>query len=228
MRRFSCLGFALALLFTGAQVWGQSVTFDFETGTDQGWGHPFGSGDASEDFPVVSIGGSQRMAVARNGGFQEAEYNTGNPGDPFYQAMAAGAANPAGYKISYDWYVDTANWGTGAGSFLQLGTYVNSGSGYYAQNFGTPKEAELNGAQLASGGVFSGTVSQTFAQKGFAIPPADTFFRLGLIINGDGAAQVVHFDNIKVMPVPEPATVGLIGAGLLGLTMIRRRKYSRI
>jgi hypothetical protein len=195
--------------------------YDFETGTDQGFGHKFGSGDASETFPVISIGGSQRMGVLRDGDFQQAEVSTGNPADPLYQAMAAAALNPAGYKISYDWYVDTS--AGNMGSFLQLGTYVNSGSGYYAQNFGTPKEVELNGTQLGSGQVFSGTVSQTFAQKGFAIPPAETFFRLGLIINGDGAATV-YYDNINVMPVPEPATIGLIGAGLLGLAAVRRRK----
>src|SRR4051794_28375322 len=88
MRRLSCMGFALALLISGAQAWGQSAMFDFETGTDQGFGAGFGN-DASVTFPIVNIGGSNRMCVARTGAFQEAGYQTGNPADPVYLAMAA-------------------------------------------------------------------------------------------------------------------------------------------
>jgi len=170
-----------ALVLSAAVATAQSATYDFEGGTDQGFGHKFGD-DASEAFPIVNVGGSNRMQVLRNGDFQEAERTTNNPADAMYQAMLAASTNEAGYQITYDYYIDTAGWGAGAGSFLQVGTYVNTGTGYYAQNFGTPKEFELNSTQLTSGQVFSGTISQTFAQKGFDLPPGENFFRLGLIV----------------------------------------------
>ncbi len=223
MRRVSGLAIVTALLLMAGRASAQSVTFDFEDGTDQGWGDKFADGSAS--FPIDNIGGSQRMRVLRDGGFQEAERNAGADGSPFYNSMVAAAGNEAGYLISYDWYIDTSTWGADAGNFLQVGTYVNSGSGYYAQNFGAVKEVELNGTDVASGLVFSGTVSQTFAAKGFDIPAADTFFRLGFIINGDGAAQTVHFDNVTVAPsaVPEPATMALAGLAVSALAFARRR-----
>jgi len=206
-----------------SHAFGQSAIFDFETGGDQGWGHKF-SDDASENFPIVSIGGSNRMAVLRNGDFQEADRSTSNPSDALFTAMNAASNNEAGFILSYDWYIDTAP--GNMGTFLQIGTYVNTGTGYYAQDFpGTGKDVELNGTQLSSGQVFSGTVSETFAAKGYNIPSGETFFRLGLIINGDGPNATVHFDNILVGPVPEPATLGLlsIAAGVLGFLRPRRQ-----
>ena len=164
------------------------------------------------------------MRVLRNGDFQEAERQGSNPSDPFFQAMLAASGNEAGYAVSYDWYVDTSTWGANAGSFLQLGTYVNTGSGYYAQDFpNTGKDVELNGTQLTSGQVFQGNVTETFAQKGFDMPAGETFFRFGLIINGDGSAQTVHYDNIRIFPVPEPTTFALFGLALPGLALRRRR-----
>jgi hypothetical protein len=204
---------------------GQSVTFDFQDGTDQGFGNPFGN-DASKSFTIANIGGSLRMAVTL-GGFQVA----GREGtsDPFLGAMNAAAANPSGYTISYDWYVDTS--GGNYGNFLQLGTYFNSGSGAYSQDFpGTAKDVELDGVQLASGGVFSGTVSETLTQK-YGSPlnaghVAQTFQRLGFIMNGDGAATTtVYFDNISITPVPEPSALALCALGVAsGMAFLRRRK----
>jgi hypothetical protein len=204
---------------------GQSVTFDFQDGTDQGFGLKFNN-DASASFPIVNIGGSLRMEVARTGAFQEADNGSSN--NPLLAAMNAAALNPAGYVLKYDWYVDTSLSPGNYGNFLQVGSYINSGGGAYAQNFGTPKEVELNGTQLASGSVFSGTVTETFAAA-YGNPLAagfqgQTFMRLGLILNGDGTQAKVYFDNISVTPVPEPTSLSLLGLAGPALWIMRRRK----
>src|SRR5437764_14636997 len=134
-----CLAAVVALLLAGVQAQSQSVIFNFQDGTDQGFGAGFGD-DASKSFPIVNIGGSLRMGVLRTGAFQEAgRQNQG--ADAFLVAMNAATANPSGYVISYDWYVDTS--AGGYGTFLQLGTYINAGSGAYAQDFpGSGKDVE--------------------------------------------------------------------------------------
>jgi hypothetical protein len=140
--------------------------------------------------------------------------------------MAAAAANPAGYDISYNYYINTA--GFSGATFMQLGTYVNTGSSYYAQDYSIPNEIQLNGTQLASGGVFQGQVTINMAAVGFNMPATDTYFRLGLIENGNGTGVSVDFTDISVSPVvavPEPASFGLCGLVLAGGTaLLRRRK----
>ena len=227
MKRLHVVAAAAAVLFGAIQLRAQSVTFDFEDLTDQGFGNKF-SNDASAAFPIVNIGGSNRMEVLRNGDFQEADHASGS--NPFLAAMNAATANPGGYLISYDWYVDTALSPGNYGSFLQLGTYINAGSGAYAEDFpGAGKDVELNGTQLASGGVFSGTVSETLTAKYGALDPnflAQTFMRLGFIMNGDGAAATVYFDNVSVSPVPEPSTLMLLALVVPACWAARRRGTS--
>ena len=221
MLRVYGLAAMTALLLCATQVSAQSHTFDFESGGDQGWGNKFAD-DASADFPIVNIGGSNRLAVLRNGDFQEAERASGDTNEPFFMALDAAANNEAGYLLSYDYYIDTS--GGGYGSFLQVGTYVNAGNGYYAQDFpGAGKDLELNSDQLASGQVFSGTVTESFSAKGYDLPTAQTFFRTGLIINGDGANATVYFDNVSIRPVPEPAALTLIALAMPAFAIARRR-----
>jgi hypothetical protein len=214
-----------ALLSGTIQSHGQSITFDFQDGTDQGFGHKF-SNDASETFPTVNIGGSLRMEVLRNGDFQEAD--RGSQGsDAFLAAMNAAVLNPSGYVISYDWYIDTSL-SPGTGSFLQVGTYINAGSGAYTQDFpGSGKDVELNALQLASGQVFSGTVRETLTQKYGALDPGflgQTFMRLGFIMNGDGPSATVYFDNVNISPIPEPSLLSLLSLAAPALWMMRRRR----
>jgi len=213
------------VLLVAARASAQSVTFDFEDGTDQGWGTGFGD-DASKSFTITNIGGSNRMFVphAAAGFAQEAGIASGNTSSAFFKAMDAASNNEAGYNVSYDYYIDTSTFGAGAGTFFQLGSFVNTGSGYYAQNFpGTNKEVELNGTQLASGQVFSGHVSYNMAAAGYDIPSGQTFLRFGLIENGNGTSQSVYYDNITISPAPEPASLSLLGAGVLAMAMRRRR-----
>jgi hypothetical protein len=232
MKAFSWMALKTCMLMAAAILWlvssqasAQSVTYNFEDGTDQGFGSGFGN-DASKTFNIVTIGGSKRMEVPDTAAFQEAGRETGNPADPQYQVMLAASADESLAMLSYDWYVDTSLAPGQYGTFLQLGTYINTGSGYYAQDFPSAgKEVELNGAQLASGSVFSGTVSFTLASKGYNIPLGETFFRFGLISNGDGTQTKVYFDNITLSIVPEPASLAIAGLGLFGMAgvAIRRR-----
>jgi hypothetical protein len=114
------------------------------------------------------------------------------------------------------------------GTFLQLGTYINAGGGAYTQDFpNSGKDVELDGTQLASGQVFSGTVTETLTQKYGTLDPGflgQTFMRLGLIINGDGPAATVYFDNISIYPVPEPASLCWLGLMVPVWRMMRRRR----
>jgi len=58
MHRVFRMAAIAGLLLGAAKASAQSVTLDFEDGTDQGFGHKF-SNDASESFPIVSVAGSQ-------------------------------------------------------------------------------------------------------------------------------------------------------------------------
>jgi PEP-CTERM motif len=221
----------VTLLLGAAQLRAASVTFDFQDGTDQGFGSGFGN-DADTNFTIANIGGSLRMA-APLGGFQVAARGSGT-GDPGFTALDAAVNSPSSYVLSYDWYVDTSQF-TGS-TFLQIGSYINAGGGAYLQDFGAVKEVELNGTQLASGNVFSGTFTGTFTSLYGALPvnagaggsgtyAGQTFLRLGLIENGNGTGVKVYFDNISIHPiVPEPASIALAAIGLPALVLVARRR----
>lgn len=217
---------AVALLGLGAiRAQAQSVTFTFADNTSDGW--TTGGFGAGTPLTVTPISGNNYI-FAPTGGFQVANVASfGYTGVPagFSAAMQAAFINPAGYTLSYNWAVNTANI-TGA-TFLQLGFFLNGGSGYYQQDYSTPNEVSINGTQLASGQLITGTVSVNLAT---AFPTFDanagteTFWRLGIIANGDGTGNGGYFNNISISPVPEPTTLALSGLGGISMLFLRRRK----
>jgi len=225
MRRVLSLAVAAALLFSAATAWAMmpSALLDFEDGTDEGFGTGFGN-DASMVFPIDNIAGSLRMRITDTSAFQQAGRETSNPTEDVYQVLLAASADETRYFWSYDWYVDTSS--PNDGTFLQISTYINTGNGYYAQDWDwTPlaKDVELNGDQLASGQVFSGTSVESFAAKNYDIPAGQTFFRPGFITNGNGTGVNVYIDNIRFYCIPEPATIALVGLVIPALLVGRRR-----
>jgi hypothetical protein len=216
---------AAALLGLGAiQAQAQSVTFDFAGGSNQGWSLGGFSGGTP---PTISLIGSSYYLLAPNGAFQVANVASGYAGNlpTFNAAMGAALNNPSGYDLSYNWYVDTSTFTTNT-TFLQLGTYVNAGSGYYSQNYGSPNQVQLSGAQIATGGIFQGTITVPFTVfSADANAATETFFRLGLVVNGNGTGVGGYFNDISISPVPEPGTLSLCGLGLAaGAAFLRRRK----
>ena len=219
MKRTLGLAAAVALVLGSIQAQAQSVIYTFSDATSDGWAN---AGFGGSPLASVSNIGGQNYIFLPLGGFQVGNVSAGS--GALYNAMAAAAASPAVYNLSYDYYINTANWGATPGTYFQIGSFVNTGGGYYAQDFGAVKEVELNGTQVASGAVFTGHVSVNFAAVGFSMP-ADTFYRLGLIENGDGSGAGVgaYFTNISVAPIPEPGSLALIGLGMTSLITIRRR-----
>jgi hypothetical protein len=227
--KITSLAAAVALLGLGAiQAQGQSVTFNFSDNTSDGWVN--GGFSSSPASTVVTIGGNNYISEAI-GGYQVANVNSGTvsgaPASTFNAAMLAAINNPVGYDLSYNYYIDTSTFTT-PGTYLQLASYVNTGSGFYGST-GTPSpyEPALNGTQVASGGVFSGTVTVPFTAFGTdANAATETYFRLGLILNGDGSGIKVDYTDISITPVPEPSTLALAGLGAMGGLMLFRRRLA--
>jgi hypothetical protein len=226
---------AAALLGIGAiQAQAQSVTFNFADAASDGWDQ----GGFSDTTPlaVQNIGGVNYI-VAKEGGFQVANATSANAGIPATFAAAVNAAllNPSGYQFSYTWSVNTAEagWATGnAGapaSFLQLGLFVNTGTGYYEQDYGgnDANEVNLSGTQMASGQTLTGTITLPFTvfTPTDANAATETFWRLGLIVNGNGTGDA-EFTSISLTPTstPEPASLAVAGLGGLSMLFLRRRK----
>jgi hypothetical protein len=223
------LAAVVALLVGATQAHGQSVVYNFSDNTSDGWAlSGFGG---TPPASVSTIGGNNYIFVPlvtpSAGTFQVANVSTSDPTSALYQAMQAAAMNPAGYNISYSYYIDTSMFGATPPTFLQLGTYVNGGNGQYFQDFSTPNEVQFNGTQLASGGVLQGTVTVNMGALGFALSPTNTFYRLGLIENGNNGSTSpsigVYYTGISVTAVPEPALVSLLGLAGAGFWTMRRR-----
>ena len=215
---------AVALLGLGAfQVQGQSITYNFSDNTSDGWANAGFSG--SPVATVQNIGGQNYIYLALTG-FQDGNDASDSAGNlaGFNAAMSAAINNPSAYDVSYNYYINTAAF-TGA-TYLQLGVFINTGKGYYVQDYSTPNQISFNGTQLSSGAIFTGTVTENLGTMGVSDPNAasETYYRLGLIENGNGTGVGVDYTDISVYSVPEPASLALAGLGGLSMLFLRRRK----
>ena len=218
---------AVTLVLGVLQAQGQSVLFNFSDSTADGWAN---AGFSGTPVATVSNIGGQNYISLPIGGYQVGNVASDSSGvlAGFNAAMAAAFNDPTGYQLTYNYYIATSTFTT-PGTFLQVASFVNTGSGFYGST-GTPSSYEpaLNGTQLASGDMFSGTATIPFTAFGTdASAATETYFRMGLIINGDGTAGVkVNFTDISIAPAPEPSTFALIGLGAAATMLMLRRRMA--
>jgi hypothetical protein len=190
-----------------------------------GWGN---NGNANEILAVQAAPDSDGSAVNGLGNTTTGPGNAGTPGS-LDVAQAAGTFNyfysqgeqgNAGFlaalggsgTLAFDYQVP-ADMG---GNYFQLGMVVNSSATFY-QNFGS---APINDGN----GWFTQDISYTFPTSA-----SYSYFQLGLIFNSNydtSGPTSFPVDNIRVVAVPEPASIGALGSGLAMLTLRRRRRQA--
>lgn len=75
----------------------------------------------------------------------------------------------------------------------------------------------------------TGLTGSSFSSDKYTLFDAATPFdvTLELLITHNGAADTTFDSNIKIVPTPEPGTIVLLGAGLLGLGFYGRRRMQK-
>ena len=106
--------------------------------------------------------------------------------------------------------------GTSAASALQYFAYTDTSNLLFG---GGDLVAVLSFADPDSLGAFSGTTA------GSAMVDDNYSLTLGVAFSHDGPGATSF--NAELNPVPEPGTILLLGAGLLGVGLMRRRKQTR-
>lgn len=117
------------------------------------------------------------------------------------------------------------------------GTYIGSlftgpAATVYGQNFSPPSGSSATGSQNISIVLNTGNSNWTYQvfDNGTSVSPVEGFqnpnpaiVAVGLNNMGAASGQFSNF-NLSVSPVPEPATLGLVGVGALGLLLLKRQR----
>jgi hypothetical protein len=147
------------------------------------------------------------LQVAASSGTYDFFYGPGEQGNaPFLAALGSSGT------INVDFQYPTNN----GGNYFSLGLVLNYTSNFGQFSAGTPV-SDGNGWYTES---IPYTVNTAASYS---------YFQLGLIFNSNydtSAPAVFNVDNINIQSVPEPATLGSLGAGLTLLTLRRRRRGS--
>ena len=241
MTRFN--QFALALV--GVAVMGVSaaqaatVFGNFEDGATDGFGNLTNSGVTKNTFASPT---SAAVITPTTGGnttkvldLTAAGYNGGQGSgtDLGYDFAANGltAAFQANTMIEFDWQVAPSATTTG---YSQLYQFVLNGPGAGYTGFGGASNSTSANA-TATGTVnqnppYSGQVNHIVIDysKFKAALTGTGYIQFGITTNnGGGAPADFYFDNFQLTgapAVPEPATLGVVAASLVGVGGLRRRR----
>lgn len=193
-------------------------TFSTDSSTVNGIGNLSNAGGSGTSGSLsiawaASVGNFNTIAIGPSQG--------GNPA--FLSAIDPGTDGANAVAATGNIYLDYSEPDNEGGSYFQLGVlFQYDAVGYYYTAFSSSTTdlgyTDPNGLE-----VYRATIPYTITAGAW------NGFGFGIMYNSDySPALPFHVDNISVsaMQVPEPGNMALIGLGLTGLTLIRRRRQS--
>ena len=184
---------------------------DFETGHLTGWTH---SGDVDVvKFSPSSFLGRWAKVQGMNGYFALLGGDTSSGNSTLSQNFTVSGATSI--RLAFDYAFDYLDFNlSDSDTFMALTTYTGDVVG---------KITMLDLSSSCIGANYG------HYEKTFDLDPAWTLnasmsFKLSEV--GGWTCSVVGIDNVNVAPVPEPATILLVGIGLIGFATYSRKHFS--